>query len=182
MPNNRKRLFFVLVCAAALLLVLAGCRPAEQAAAPAEAYPGAPAGEEAGPVPDEESYPAPEELPAAAEIPTETYPAPVEEVEEGPAVPARPNLSRISAQLIEAAPSAEKPGYTLLKVKLLTSEAAEGMASVTDRLVGQEMDLLIETAQLPALKPGETFEAEVSFRGDEHGAAYYILKLIKIIE
>ncbi len=158
--------------AAIVLLALAGCQPAQPAAEPTEA--GEPAVEQAYPG-MQESYPGPAQ-PAAEGA----YPAPEGGGTFPGKVPARPNGSRVTAELISAQPDEAQPGYTRLRVKLLSSAALEGMDSVTDNLVGQEMDLLIDAAQLPDLQAGDTFEAEISFLGDEHGSGYYILKLLKM--
>ena len=173
---------FVLITAA-ILLALAGCQPAQAPAAPTEGVVSATTVEQAYP-PAEQAYPAMEEVFLATLSPEEAYPTPGDG-EAGPfpgLVPARENRSKVTAQLISAQPDQARPEYTRLLVKLLASEATEGMDSVTDNLVDQEVELLIEAAQLPDLEPGDTFEAEVSFMGDEHGADYYILKLLKMLE
>lgn len=172
---------FILITAA-ILLALAGCQPGQPpTAAPTEevVVVSAPTVEQAYPA-VEEGYPAPDQLAAN----DEAYPAPAgEEAGTFPGMaPARENRSKVTAQLISAQPDQARPEYTRLLVKLLASQAAEGMDSVTDDLVDQEVELLMEAAQLPVLEPGDTFEAEVSWMGDEHGADYYILKLLKTLE
>ncbi len=175
----------VLLFTAAILLALAGCQPAQQpTAAPTEAATSIPTVEQAYP-PAEQAYPAVQEgYPAPGQVAAgdEAYPAPGEVGTFPGMVPARENRSKVTAQLVSAQPDPARPEYTRLRVRLLASEATEGMDSVTDGLVNQEVDLLIEAAQLPDLEPGDTFEAEVSFMGDERGAAYYILKLLKTLE
>jgi hypothetical protein len=169
--------YFLCATAAVLLLALAACQPGAAPAEPTEAD--LPEAGQTQPV-DEKGYPTPVE-PEDGVLPTASYPAPGEDGPVGPGqVPARPNASRVTAELIEVTPYAENPEYTRLRVRLLSSQAMEGMASVTDELVDQEMELLVKTSQLPDLQPGETFEAEVSFMGDEHGSNYYILNLLKM--
>lgn len=171
----RKGVFWRLALGMSIfLLALAGCRPAQPAAVPTET----------GQPPIDQAYPALEESAPEPAQPAEEYAYPTPE--DGGLfpgkVPARPNGSRVTAEVLSAQPDEAKPGYTRLRVKLLSSKALEGMDSVTDNLVDQEMDLLMDAAQLPDLKAGDTFEAEVSFLGDEHGADYYILKLLKVVE
>lgn len=178
MVTSRTGLFqrIAQVAAGLILCVLVGCQSMEPPVAPTQAsYPPA--------LPTQpvvaESYPNPGDA-GNLDLPIETYPAPEEEGPVGPGqAPARPNGSRVTAKLIEAAPYEQNPAYTRLRVRLISSQALEGMASVTDELVDQEIELLVETAQLPDLQPGETFEAEVSWMGDEHGSNYYIRNLLK---
>lgn len=179
-----------------LIAVLAGCQqatpaPTQEAATPASSATSAslpnttgadpaPATPTAAPtdaVPANGSYPPP----AAA---GETNP-PVQPGDNGgyppPAagVPAMENLSIVKATLIERGTDPAAPGFERLTVKILESAAAPGMISRTDDLIDAEIYLFAEPANLPDLQPGDTFTAEVAFRGDEAGERFFATKIEK---
>lgn len=111
--------------------------------------------------------------------PTGAYPA-------GPGpqgVPAVDNRATVTGKLIEQAPAEDYPNQTRMRVSVLTSTDVPGMQNFTRDLVNQQVDLLIDTALLPAeLQPGDTFEATVSYRGDEKGGIYVIESLSKVAQ
>lgn len=110
------------------------------------------------------------------ELPIEDYP-----VEPGPAgVPVIENLAVVTGRMIEQTPDPERPDFTVLRVEILSSEDIAGMQNFTHDRVNQEIELLVETAQMPALQPGENFTAEVAYRGDEWGGNFYGQKVVKI--
>lgn len=161
-----------------LLLAAAACQPAAATSpaptlAPTIALPQA---TEAAPAVEIPGYPAVTE-PAALpqEIPAESYPVETEAAGE-PVIAGAPvieNRSVVTARLIQQSPDPTHPGYTLLRVEILASQDVAGMQNFTREKVNQEIDLLVETAQLPALEPGENLTGEVSYRGDEWGGNYY---------
>lgn len=182
-----------------LIAVLAGCQQAAQTptaggqeaatpagagttvnlpnttgADPSGAYPAA-APTEAPPA--NESYPPPG---AAAE---ETIP-PAQGTDGGyppPAagVPAMENLSIVKATLVERGTDPSAPGFERLTVTILESAAAPGMTSRTDDLIDAQIFLFAEPANLPELQPGDTFTAEVAYRGDEAGGRFFATKIEK---
>jgi hypothetical protein len=167
--NLHRRFILSLLVAALVLLALAGCRAGQAVdvtgtavlpTATAMATPLVATTVEA-------AYPYPE--PGAGQDTTsqdptlEAYPGPG-----GPgAVSVRPNLSMVTARLIEAVPEEANPDTTRLHVEVLATEAIE--ADLVAGLVGQEVDLYAETASLPDLEAGDTFTAEVQMLGDEWG-------------
>lgn len=175
MFSNQKSLVrgFAYFTVIAVVLVLAGCQAAASTAPAGEAYPVDKPAVQPSEAPAGQAYPEPAGLPTSASPSTG-------EGGPGGGAPARPNASRIKAEIIEVKPAPDSPDYNLLHVKLLSSSAVEGKASVTDQLVNQEMDLLIKPADMPDLKAGNMIEAEVSFMGDEKGANYYILNVLKV--
>lgn len=94
-------------------------------------------------------------------------------------VPAMENLSIVKATLVERGTDAAAPGFERLTVTVLESAAAPGMTSRTDDLIGGEVYLFAEPATLPDLQPGDTFTAEVAYRGDESGGRFYATKIEK---
>lgn len=134
-----------------------------------------------------QSYPAPTGA-ATAEL-SGAYPAgqptqpPAGNAAAYPAAPdgaqVRQNLSQVTAQFISQAPDANDPAMVRLHVKILTSEAVNGSESRTQELVNQETDLITEAASLPALQANDTISAQVSYRGDENGGAYYASQVQK---
>jgi hypothetical protein len=166
-----------------LLLALTACQAAavETTSAPvptaaaADAYPA-----EALAAPNQSQYEAyPAEAGAAAEAPATDpntgYPAaPM-------GVAAIENNSKITARLVSITPDAADPaGFTRVQVVVLSSEAIPGMQSFTSELVDQELELLVEPVNLPELAAGDTFAAEVEYRGDESGGMYFAKNLTKI--
>jgi hypothetical protein len=88
------------------------------------------------------------------------------------AAPAAPNASLVTARLLDQSP-AEAEGFVQLHVLVLASETIAGMPSFTSDLLDQEIYLIVEAAALPVLAEGDSFTAEVEFRGDEFGGQYF---------
>ena len=178
-----------------LIAVLAGCQQATPAATqeaatpasgttsnlpnisgadPAGNYPAAPA---EGTVANE-SYPPPGAaeggtVPPAQPGTNEGYPPPAA------GVPAMENLSTVKATLVERGTDPAAPGFERLTVTILESAAAAGMISRTDDLIDSQIYLFTEPANLPDLQPGDTFTAEVSYRGDETSGKFFATKIEK---
>ncbi len=188
--------------AALVILLLAGCQPASQnlgqpaTVAPtialqaqptqapatptqaAEAAPAYPAPTVAAP--DQAGYPAPNSAggdTGSAANPG-AYPAPGGVP--GAGVQAIENRSQITAQLISSTPSTTRADDTVLRVKILSSQDVEKMPNFTTGKENQEVDLLIKTANLPALQAGDKIQAIVSYFGDEHGGKYQVLDIKKL--
>jgi hypothetical protein len=107
------------------------------------------------------------------------YPYPVEEGGPGPAgVPARDNRSRVTAKLIEQAPDSDNPDLIRLHVLVTGVADIEGMPNMAGALLNQESDLFVQKDLLVDLQPEQVFTADISFRGDEHGAKYYIMTFL----
>ncbi len=124
------------------------------------------------PVATEFAYPEPE--PGA-------YPYPAGEGGD-PAIsgaPVRDNRSRVTAQVIEVGTDADNPSLTRLHVLVTGSSEIPGEANFTASLVDQEADFLVDSGLPANLQPGDTFEAEVTYRGDEHGGKYFILSFVQ---
>lgn len=174
-----------------LIAVLAGCQQATPAstqeaatpaslpnttgADPAGAYP--PAAPTEAPTTNE-GYPAPGDAAGESNLPAqpgtnEGYPPPAA------GVPAMENLSTVKATLVERDTDPEAPGFERLTVKILESAAAPGMISRTDDLIDAEIFLFAEPANLPDLQPGDTFTAEVAYRGDEASGRFFATKIEK---
>ncbi len=112
-----------------------------------------------------------EETPVAA--PPEGYPGP----ETG--VPGVDNSARITGTITESAPDESTPGVTRLHVRILTSEDIEGQPNRTKDLVEKETDLFVQTNLLNGLKTGDSFEAVVTFAGDESSGRFTVIEIKK---
>lgn len=161
----------VLILPAALLLVLSACAPGVPPAAESPAQ--APTAGLDYPAPESqpamESYPAPgtAEPAATAAGPEESYPSGLM------GAPAVKNASRLRARILEITPDAGLPGFSRLRVQVLEVEEIAGMPSFTRGLENQEIDLNVETGALGALAVGDAFTAEIEYRGDERGGAFF---------
>lgn len=94
-------------------------------------------------------------------------------------VPAAPNLSIVTATLQEQVMDDQMAGYMRLLVVINTSEAAPGMVSRTDDLVNEGINLYTLAGSMPVLEIGDTFTAEVEFRGDENGGRFFATRIEK---
>ncbi len=94
-------------------------------------------------------------------------------------VPAAENRSIVKATLMERGADPQVPDHERLYVSILESAAAEGLPSQTDALIGEMIFLFVLPSDLPELEIGDTFTAEVTFRGDEFGGAFYATKIAK---
>jgi hypothetical protein len=125
---------------------------------------------------------APENAYPAQGGPTEMiadYPYPVEDG--GPAIegmPTRENRSRVTAKLIEQAPDSANPDLVRLHVLVSAVADVEGMPNMAGDLLNQESDLFVQKDKLAALQPDQSFDAEISYRGDEQGAKFFIVKFL----
>lgn len=174
-----------------LLAVLAGCQQAtpaqpQEAATPASSettssLPNTTGADPAAPTEapaTDGGYPPPggaegETVPPAQPGGDTSYPPPAV------GVPAMENLSNVKATLVERGTDPEQPGFERLTVTILESAAAPGMISRTDDLVDAQIYLYVEPANLPELQPGDTFTAEVAFRGDETSGRFFATKIEK---
>lgn len=199
--------FHLSLMMALVILLLAGCQPASQTmgqpatvvptialqAQPTHAVvapiqesgdsPAYPAPTSAAP--GQASYPAPDSGATGGGGDTSSttgpgaYPAPGDVPGSG-GVQVIENRSQITAQLISSAPSATSADATVLRVKILSSQDVEKMPNFTTGKENQEVDLLIKTANLPALQAGDKLQATVSYFGDEHGGYYQVLEIKKL--
>lgn len=186
MHTAKTRLFFYTVIAISLLLLtaLGGCSPAATPVAATPTTEGKPTPlAQPGAYPAESTSAANTGQPAAAAtaappaaLPAATLPGyPVEQGQQPPAAaaPGLDNLSKVTARLIEQSADSKNPGFTRLRAEILDSTDEPGMPNRTKDLVNKEVDLLTETAALPALNPGDNFTAKVLYRGDESGGMYF---------
>jgi hypothetical protein len=158
---------------AGLLLALSACQaapsPGPELSYPAEAL--------VLPTQTEEAYPAGATQPDVeppVDDPQAGYPA------EPLGMPAVENSSRLTARLVSSSPDEALPGFTRLRVLVLSTEMTAGMPSFTQDLVDQEVDLYAAAGDLPALTAGENIAAEVTYRGDEHGGKFFVQNIEKI--
>jgi hypothetical protein len=166
---------------ALVVLALSGCAASTPAATPttvptiavptATTVPSATAAPTSTPEPTEIAYP----YPVEEEMSVNPYPYPVGEGATPGGSPVRENRSRVTAQLIEQAPDPDNAGFVRLHVLVTAVEEIEGMANLAAGLVNTETDLYASGLNIPVLKAGEVFSAEVSFRGDENGAKLYVI-------
>lgn len=187
----------VLLLLTILILSLAACQPAptattepttaadpatvaypvvtEAASVPTEAAADV-AGQPAGDLPAATAYPGGEVniVPTAASegLLGSDYPAPN-------AMPAVENRSAVTARLVEQAPDDSDPANTRLTVEVLASSPIENMPDFTSQLIGQTVDLFTVAADMPELNPDDTFEAEVSYQGDENGGRFFARNIVK---
>ena len=167
------RFYFLLLLLA--LLVLSGCAARSPAATPTTVPtiaipPTATRAPTATPKAVETAYPYPveEELPPS-------YPYPAGEGNTPGGVPVRENRSRVTAKLIGQAPDPDNAGLTRLHVRVTVVEEIAGMLNQVAGLVNTETDFYVHNEIMIDLKPGDTFSAEVSYRGDEHGVKVYVI-------
>jgi len=179
------RRVFWQVLAASLILIAAACQPAPGAQAPTLVPTIALPAPDTATVPatqpaETTAYPAGGEPQAGDVEATGDLEAQDDAYPIGPGLAGAPvidNRSVVTARLIEQAPAADQPGFTLLLVEILSSEDIAGVQNFTREKVNQEIELLAETEQLPEIQPGENFTAEVAYRGDEHGAKFYAYQI-----
>lgn len=179
------RRFLVFLSTVLVLLAAAACQAAPKAGLPTVTSIALPTSAPAivstpeveGDSPTAGGYPAPEQA-----DPSAAYPATEGGESGGPAAgaPAVENRSKIQAKLVEAAPDPDNSGLTRLHVLVLSSENVENMPGFTTNLVNTEIDLYAETANLPELKPGDSLEATVTYRGDEQGGKYFVVEMKKL--
>ncbi len=182
------RLFSLLLASAVLL---SGCAAgAEATLAPTISIPneGIPSVATAYPLAaDSPASGAPEAGAAATAYPLSApeaaaYPAPTPEASAGgppPAgVPVIENRSQVTAQLIMQSPVDDDPGLLRLHVLVTATQEVEGMPSFTAGQEGQEADLFIQAEQMVAIENGASFNAEVSYRGDEYGGKLVIIQFL----
>jgi hypothetical protein len=81
--------------------------------------------------------------------------------------------------LIAQSPDAENQAQVILRVKLVSVSPVEGSPDRFTPLIGQEIDLRTNKALLPSMAPGDTFTAEVIFRGGETNSYYFAENLQK---
>jgi hypothetical protein len=191
------RRFLVFLSTVLVLLAAAACQAAPKAGLPTVTSIALPTSAPAivstpeveGDSPTAGGYPAPEQVmvPSVTPVgqqagPSAAYPATEGGESGGPAAgaPAVENRSKIQAKLVEAAPDPDNSGLTRLHVLVLSSENVENMPGFTTNLVNTEIDLYAETANLPELKPGDSLEATVTYRGDEQGGKYFVVEMKKL--
>lgn len=180
---------YLLPACLAFVIGLAGCSPAGQAAptlVPTIALdiPAAQATEPAPQSAPTSTAPAAGEAtayPAAFEpLPGEFYPYPYPAPGGAPGpngVPARPNRSEMEARLLESAPGDPDPAVTRLRVLVLSARPLDG-GDFTANLANQEINLFVQNLEIPGLRPGDTFTAEVTYLGDESGGNFYITRFV----
>ncbi len=88
------------------------------------------------------------------------------------------NRAKVTGTILEIAPA--EAGTMRLHVKIQASEDVEGLPNRTKDLVDQEADLFIPEANMPAVGPGDRFEAQVSLSGDESGGRLTVIEMKKI--
>jgi hypothetical protein len=121
--------------------------------------------------------PTPQQTPTVAYPPppqaTIGYPAPGNNQSAGsgypgpggaPALEARAN---VKVELVAQSDDPANPAQVILKVKLVSATPVEGSPDRFTALIGQNIDLHATKEGLPALAAGDTFTADVTYRGDE---------------
>jgi hypothetical protein len=93
-------------------------------------------------------------------------------------VPARPNATNITARLIEMAPVDTNPGTTRLTSELLSTQPAGSEGDFASARIGQQVDLFAQGIVIPELTTGDTFNAEVTYMGDESGGQFIITQFL----
>lgn len=180
MPVRISRISFVLLAAALLAALIAGCQsqtpaPSSATAVSPSANGGAAAGYPASQPAAASGYPA---APLGQALEPTAYPAGYtggtgSNPGAGPAagVPALPNKADVVAQLIEqrAGASADQ---VILHVKMLSAQPQAGSTDFVSQLVNQEVDLVASKDGLPQLAANDQFQAVVSMMGDENSKQY----------
>jgi hypothetical protein len=166
---------YVSVFALLAALILSGCAAGAPAATPT-LVPTIRVEPSAAPSPTAAPTAAVEETqpyPLDSSMAPENYPYPLEGSAPGGA-PLVDNRSRVQATLIEQAPDPENAGITRLRVRVDAVEEIAGVSNLLAGLLHTETDLYARTEILPELKPGESFYAEVTLRGDEKGTKVFV--------
>lgn len=82
-------------------------------------------------------------------------------------VPALEARANVKVELIAQSDDPGNSAQVILKVKLVSSTPAEGSPDRFTPMIGQDIDLHANKEGLPSLSPGDTFTADVIYRGDE---------------
>jgi len=149
------------------LLVLSGCKAAEQTADKSvtenatDGYPNPDVGLPL--VTTSDGYPAPD---SAAGEPQPGYPAPA-------GAPVRENAARVQVEILALTPSEKSPEYVVAHVRVNSLGMVEGFDPYDPEMVGKEIDILLTTADAASLVVGDLIDLTVSYRGDEWGGGYY---------
>jgi hypothetical protein len=165
------------------ILLLSSCAPARPEATPTLVPTISVAAATVTAAPPEQAetpaYPVDNGAALLANTPDPAYPEPAQDGGGPPGVPALENRSRVSVKLLAQEPDPDHPDLIRLHVQVNSVAEVSGMANMAGALENQEADLYSHKADMIELKPGAVFDAEISYRGDENGARYYIVRFIQ---
>lgn len=100
------------------------------------------------------------------------YPAPGSEGSPSTG-PVRENASLMNVEVLAITPNEKNTGDVILHVKVNTSIPTNGLEEFNPNLVGQEIDIHINSTDAASLALGDILNLTVSYRGDEWGGGYY---------
>ena len=89
-----------------------------------------------------------------------------------------PNLSLVTAEIIDAKPHRGFPTLTRIRVKVISSEPAGKMADLVAPLVGERAVFIITNDLMSTLKIGDTIKVQVTYQ-PEDGNDFRIVKIIE---
>lgn len=182
--HNRRSTLIVLIAVLALM-ALAACQPPASQTNIAPITNAVPTSATSAPtVGPELAYPAAQPnagYPATSAFDA-TLPAPTAGEQQGynpPAAgaPAVDNLAQVTAKVITSAADAGTAGQSKLHILVVSSQPIGSAPNFLDGKTNQELDVFANSTDVASLKAGDTFTAEIQYKGDETGGKYTIQKV-----
>lgn len=95
-------------------------------------------------------------------------------------VPAAPNKSLVTAEIISIS-KGPWPGSYQIELLIQDSQDIPGFANFTKSRVGQIISA-VTRAEVKGLRRGEMIQAQLTYRGDEHGGLFFVMFISPVEE